>query len=326
MMGGNIDFSVVVPVYCEAKSLVELTDSIAEVFAGMGSADNFEILFVDDGSTDDSRDILRELVEERPYVRSIFFRRNQGKSMALMASFFHACGDIVITMDGDLQDDPKDIPVLLAKINEGYDIVSGYRQRRSDGFIRATGSKLFNYVVNRVSGLDLHDFNCGFKMFRANALKYLMVFGQFHRLIPLLGHHQGFKVSEVPVRNNTRKYGCSRYPAIRINGFFDLLSILFTAAYQFSPLYFFGRISLFIVVPSIIIALYLTGTHVLYLMGLYPVPLYSRPLFIVSLFGIMSGVYIFLTGFLADLFLHHHIGRNLREIVDGMIEEKNCDQ
>lgn len=313
-------FSVVVPAYNEAQSLVELTDRVAAVFHKMGREGNFEILFIDDGSTDSTADIVRQLKSARPYVRGIVLRANHGKSMALMTAFRHARGSYVVTMDADLQDNPEDIPALVARLDEGFDVVSGWRRQRNDGLVRTLGSRLFNRTVRAIGGPGIHDFNCGLKIFRSLVLKRVFVFGQHHRYIPLLAHLNGFKVSEVPVGNSPRKYGESKYPALRYQGLFDLLSILFTYKYSFSPLHFFGTIGAAIAIPSALVLLALVVGHVLFWFGL-ETELRNRPLLVLSAIGLLVGLNVFLAGFVCDFVLHHAIPHRVDETSDRNIKE-----
>lgn len=317
----SVLYTVAVPAFCEEHSMVELADRVAAVFTKMGYQDQFEILFVDDGSTDGTRDVLRQLAEERPFVRLLGFRRNHGKSLALMAAFTYARGQHIITIDADLQDNPEDIPKLTDKLAEGYDLVSGWRDKRQDGIIRTIYSGLFNKTVALVSGLGIHDFNCGFKLYKREVLEKIQVFGQLHRFIPYLAHAQGFKVGETLVHNSERKYGTSRFPAVRFAGVYDLFSIFFISRYSFSPLHFFGKVGLFMAVPSAAVFLFLIAEHVVSWFG-YIQPLVNRPLFMLSLVGMLLGVNVFLTGFVCDFVLHHGMRNNLRGILDGMIDEE----
>jgi len=315
-----ITHSVVVPVYCEAASLGELTDRIGATFVGMGRGDDFEVLFVDDGSVDSTPDVIRGLMREKPYVRSVTLRRNFGKSIALMAGFENSRGSIVVTLDGDLQDNPEDIPILLKKLDEGFDVVTGWRLARNDGFIRRFGSRLFNTTVARLTGLELHDFNCGFKAYRAAACATLRIYGQYHRYIPLQAHMLGFKVAEVRVENSERKHGLSKYRALRYEGLFDLFSLLFVHKYGLNPLHFFGTISLLLIFPSLFILAFLIGKHMLYWMGFSEeFMLLSRPLFSLSLNTLLLGAIIFFTGFVCDFVLHHHVRKNIGDIVDSCV-------
>lgn len=313
-------YSVVVPAYCEEQSLAELAARIAAVFEGLGHQGDFEILFVDDGSTDGTRQVLRTLAAERPYVRYCGFRRNQGKALALMAGFLATRGALVFTMDADLQDRPEDMPRLMAAMVEGIDVVSGWRERRNDGLLRGLYSKLFNATVSGLTGLKLHDFNCGFKLYRREVLERIQVYGQLHRFVPYLAHVQGFTVVEAAVGNAERKYGDSRFPAMRLGGIFDLLSLLFLSRYSFSPLHFFAKIGLLLGIPCAGIFTYLLGEHVLSWFGSVQ-PLVARPLLLVSLVGMLLAANIFLSGFVCDFMLHHRVRENLSDTIKTLIDE-----
>lgn len=315
----TVTFSLVVPVYNEEESLVELADRAEAVFHKMGASDSFEILYVDDGSSDGSRKVMQELKESRPYVNFIGFRKNQGKSLALMAGFSRSKGSLVITIDADLQDNPEDIPVLVEKLDDGFDVVSGQRERRNDGAIRARGSQLFNWTVSRMTGIEIHDFNCGFKVYKRSVLETIHVFGQLHRFIPVLANQQGFRIGEAYVRNSPRKYGESKYPAFRCSGFFDLLSILFTSRYAYSPMHFFGKFGLSLIIPSLLILGYLILQHVFTDFGSVQ-PLHARPLLLLSVLGVLIGMNIFLTGFISDLLLHHGMRKDLREMLSSFVD------
>ena len=312
----EITYSVVVPAFCEADSLVELADRVEQVFTQLGFANKFEILIVDDGSTDSTPAVIKRLAQDRPYLRCIVFRRNCGKSLALMAGFQSARGSIVITMDADLQDDPKDIPNLVKKLGEGFDLVSGWRQERQDLWIRRMGSRFYNWTVARLSGLDIHDANCGFKAYRAEVTKTITVYGQYHRFLPILAHLLGFKVAEAPVKNSNRKHGQSKFKTLRYEGLFDLLSMLFIHKYGLNPLHFFGVASMFLIIPSATTLFVLIAEHLLYLFGFGDqYILFNRPLFVLALFSLLMGVVIFFTGFVCDFILHHQIRGRIADIV-----------
>ncbi|MBT3628397.1 MAG: glycosyltransferase family 2 protein [Rhodospirillaceae bacterium] len=312
----TVKFTVIAPVFCEEESLGELADRVAATFATMGEADSFELLIVDDGSTDGTAAVIGALESERPYVRSVTLRRNCGKSMALMAGFENAAGELIFTMDGDLQDNPEDMPELLKKLEEGFDMVNGWRQRRQDQSVRKLGSRLFNFAVVRTTGLKLHDLNCGFKLYRREVVEALCVYGQYHRYIPLQAHLMGFRVSEAKIGNSARKYGKSKYRSFRYQGLFDLLSILFTYKYGLNPLHFFGVIGLILILPSFGAIAYMLVEHILYWFGLSEgQQLLNRPLLSLSLSVLLIGIIIFLTGFVCDFILHHQIRRNIRQIV-----------
>ena len=317
MVFDMIKYTVIAPVYCEEESLAELADRVAATFAKMGEEGAFELLIVDDGSTDGTADVIRQLKSGRPYLRAVTLRRNCGKSMALMAGFENAEGELIFTMDGDLQDNPEDMPRLLKKLDEGFDMVSGWRLRRQDQIIRKLGSRLFNRAVVWTTGLKLHDLNCGFKLYRKEVVKVLCVFGQYHRYIPLQAHLTGFRVSEVKIGNSRRKYGKSKYRSFRYQGLFDLLSILFTYKYGLNPLHFFGVIGLILILPGLAGLAYLVVEHILYWADMREgQQLLNRPLLSLSLSVLIMGIIIFLTGFVCDFILHHQIRRNIRHIVD----------
>jgi glycosyltransferase involved in cell wall biosynthesis len=235
--------SVIVPAYNESESLPELVDRVGRVLGPEGG--EWEVLVVDDGSTDETLPVLERMSSENPRVRFLSFQRNYGKSAALAVAFQEATGDRIITMDADLQDDPEEIPQLLAKIDEGWDLVSGWKQDRQDPVSKTMPSKLFNAVTSAVSGLRLHDFNCGLKAYRGPVVKELPLYGELHRFLPALAHWQGFRVTEIPVRHHARKYGTSKFGARRfINGFLDLITVTFVHSGKFSPLHVFGRIGI----------------------------------------------------------------------------------
>ncbi len=235
------DLSIVIPAYNEAESLPELVERIEAAVAPLGL--NHEVWIIDDGSRDDTPAVLRSLADRYPAVRGIRFSRNFGKAAALSAGFQRAQGRYVVTMDADLQDDPAEIPRLLAKLEEGYDLVSGWKQDRKDGFVKNQTSRLFNLVTSRAVGLRLHDFNCGLKAYRREALAAVRLYGELHRFIPALVHRGGFRVTELPVRHHPRKYGTTKYGLARfLNGFLDLLTMLFLTSRGTSPLHLFGRI------------------------------------------------------------------------------------
>jgi glycosyltransferase involved in cell wall biosynthesis len=238
-----VRISVVVPAFNEAESLPELHALVKNELVKLGVS--HEILFVDDGSRDGTLEAIRRLKALDPSVRGISFRRNFGKSAALAVGFAEARGEIIVTMDADLQDDPTEMPKLLARLDEGFDLVSGWKQDRKDPISKTVPSRLFNAVTSMACGLKLHDFNCGFKAYRAAAAKSLEVYGELHRYLPALSHWQGFRVTEVPVRHHPRKYGVTKFGMNRfVNGFLDLISVSFIYSGSRSPLHVFGRIGL----------------------------------------------------------------------------------
>ena len=237
------DIAVVVPAFNEAESLPELVERIDAAITAMGRT--WEVWVIDDGSTDATFAVTEELSKARPQVHGLCFGRNFGKAAALAAGFKAASAHIVITMDADLQDDPAEIPDLVAKIEEGWDLVSGWKQDRKDSFIKNNTSKIFNWFTSRMCGLRLHDFNCGLKAYRREVTRKVRLYGDMHRYVPALAHLDGFRVTEKPVRHFARKYGTTKYGMARfVNGFLDLLTVYFLHARRTSPLHFFGRAGL----------------------------------------------------------------------------------
>lgn len=241
--GAGCDLSVVVPAFNEAESLPELVERIAAAANARGL--DWEIWIVDDGSTDGTFAVTEDLARTEPRVHGLSFGRNFGKAAALAAGFSVAGGAVVVTMDADLQDDPAEIPALLAKLDEGYDLVSGWKQQRKDGLVKNQTSKVFNWFTARMCGLRLHDFNCGLKAYRRAVTQRVRLYGDMHRYVPALAHLDGFRVAELPVRHAARKHGRTKYgPARFVNGFLDLLTVYFLHAKRTSPLHFFGRLGL----------------------------------------------------------------------------------
>jgi glycosyltransferase involved in cell wall biosynthesis len=249
--------SVVVPLYNEENSLDELYREISAALEPHGRP--FEVIFVDDGSTDGSARVLSQLHDEATNVVVVHLRRNFGKAVALQAGFLEAQGDIVVTIDADLQDDPAEIPQLLAKLDDGFDLVSGWKTRRNDPWSRRVLSRLFNWTTAVVSGVHLHDVNCGLKAYRAEALRGIRLYGELHRFIPVLAAYRGFRVAEIPVNHRPRQHGRSRYGLNRyLRGLFDLVTVTFMGRYRHRPLHLFGGIGLLMGLAGFLILLYLT--------------------------------------------------------------------
>ena len=244
--------SVVIPVYNEEESLPELYERLEEVTSKLGW--DYEYIFVDDGSTDRSIIVLRELLEKDPvHVCVISFRRNYGKSAALETAFRAVDGDVIVTMDADLQDDPAEIPNLIARLDAGADLVSGWKKTRHDPVSKTVPSKLFNSVTSLMSGIKLHDFNCGLKAYRRQVVDSITIYGELHRFIPVLAGWEGFKVDEIEVQHARRKYGASKYGTRRfLNGVFDLITVMFVTRRALNPLHFFGRIAFVLFVVGMI--------------------------------------------------------------------------
>ncbi|MCK9994753.1 MAG: glycosyltransferase family 2 protein [Candidatus Krumholzibacteria bacterium] len=288
------DIAVVVPAFNEAESLPELVDRIDEAIQKLGRT--WEVWIIDDGSSDDTFDVVEKLAAARTQVHGISFGRNFGKAAALAAGFRAASAHIVITMDADLQDDPAEIPALVGKIEEGWDLVSGWKQDRKDNFIKNNTSKIFNWFTSRMCGLNLHDFNCGLKAYRREVTQSVKLYGDMHRYVPALAHMDGFRVTELPVRHFVRKYGQTKYGMARfINGFLDLLTVYFLHARRTSPLHFFGRAGLGFMTVGGGISLYFL---VYWMMGN---GLRLRPVLLLGLVFILVALQFISLGLIAEL-------------------------
>lgn len=291
----NQMISVVIPLYNEEDSLNELSQRLEKVFEFLKC--NYEVIFVDDGSTDSSFAKIKEIHRKNPKFHCIKLRRNYGKSAALAKGFRAVKGNVVITMDADLQDDSDEIPDLIKVLNSGYDLVSGWKKIRYDPFIKKHTSKLFNFFTSKLSGIRLHDFNCGLKAYKKDVVKSLKIYGEMHRYIPAIAHLSGYKVTEKTVKHHARKYGVTKFGANRfINGFLDLLTVVFTNKYMKRPLHFFGSIGIATSLIGFVITLYLTVIK--FTEGK---PLSDRPLFLVGIFFIIIGVQFLSLGLIAEM-------------------------
>jgi glycosyltransferase involved in cell wall biosynthesis len=288
--------SVVIPLLNEEESLRELFFQITEALRHMRRP--YEIIFVDDGSTDGSFSVLTSLHTEHPaIVRAIRFRRNFGKSAALSAGFKEAQGDLVVTMDADLQDDPKEIPSLIAMLADSYDLVSGWKKKRHDSLVFTLPSRIANAVTSALTGLRVHDLNCGLKVYRREVVKELRIYGDLYRYIPILAHEAGFRVGEKAVQHHARKYGHSKYTVGKFyRGFLDLLTILFTAKYIRRPLHLFGVWGL----ASFFIGSVIDG-WLIFERIIGETSLSNRPLFLVGFFFIIIGVQFISLGLLGEM-------------------------
>lgn len=285
--------SIIVPMYNEEESVKKLHEKIQEAVQGRYS---YEIIFIDDGSTDQSVARVKEIIAEDPNVHLIVFRKNFGKAAALQAGFRNCVGDVVITMDADLQDDPKEIPRFIEKLEEGYDLVSGWKKERHDPLEKRLPSKLFNKVTSHLSGVYLHDFNCGFKAYRREVVDSIDVYGELHRYIPVLAYRKGFRITEIVVEHHAREFGKSKYGFERyLRGLFDSMTVAFLGKFYDRPMYFFGKIGLALCALGGAICLYLT---VLWCMGQ---AIGSRPLLMLGVLLLILGVQMFSTGFLGDM-------------------------
>ena len=293
--------SVVTPALNEAEAIGELLAALAEV--AERNHLQLEIIVVDDGSTDGTWERLLEAAGADPRIRGIRLRRTFGKAAALAAGFAAARGDVIVTIDADLQDDPQEIPLLLAKLEVGLDAVSGWKQQRQDPWHKVWASRLFNYVVGLVSGVRLHDHNCGLKAYRRAVVEELQLYGELHRFIPVLAHARGFKVGEVVVRHRPRRHGRSKFGAQRlVRGALDLLTVMFLTGYRYRPLHLIGGVGLLAFVAG---AAGLGYLAVLWLMGHRPIG--DRPLLTYSLLSNLLGTQLMAVGFLAELLTTYHV-------------------
>jgi glycosyltransferase involved in cell wall biosynthesis len=307
--------SVVVPLFNEERSLETLYREIAEALEQQGQP--YEVIFVDDGSTDGSLTALAQLHSETTNVVVVHLRRNFGKAAALQAGFLEARGDMVVTIDADLQDDPGEIPQLLAKLDEGFDLVSGWKTRRNDPLVRRLFSRLFNWATGVVSGVRLHDVNCGLKAYRAEVLRGMRLYGELHRFIPILASYRGFRIAEIPVNHRARQHGRSRYgPERYLRGFFDLLSVTFMGRYRHRPLHLFGGIGLLTGAVGLVVLLYLT------VLRLWGEAIGHRPLLTLGVLLVVVGIQFISLGLLSELITSQHEERmGERERSEQVVED-----
>lgn len=314
-MEQSIDISVVVPLYNEEESLAELVAWIDRVARENGLS--YEIIMVDDGSTDGSWRVVEELKSHYPAIRGLSFMRNYGKSAALYCGFELSRGEVVFTMDADLQDSPDEIPEMRRMIlEEGYDLVSGWKRKRHDPVGKRWPSKFFNLTARVVSGIKLHDFNCGLKAYRRKVVKAVEVYGEMHRYIPILAKHAGFKhIGEKVVTHYERKYGVSKFGWERmVKGYLDLISVSFMSRFGRSPMYLFGGVGTMMFLAGLVAIIWIVVEKLL-----YEYPLTNQPLFYISLTAVVIGVQLFLAGFLAELINRRSTDRN-HYLVDDKID------
>ncbi len=315
-----MDISIVVPAYNERESLPELLRQIHEAVTPLNMS--YEVIVVDDGSTDGTFDVAVSLRETYPTLRAIRFRRNYGKSPALAEGFKLAAGRYVITMDADLQDDPHEIKNLLAKLDEGFDMVSGWKKIRHDPISKTLPSKVFNYVTSKITGIKLHDFNCGLKAYRREVIETLNVYGEMHRFLPVLAHFNGFRVGEIVVQHHPRKFGKSKYGFARIfNGLFDLMTVIFLTRFRTSPLHVFGMVGLASFSAGFLIELYFTIEKLL------GHPIKQRPLFFLGILLLIVGVQFVGFGLVAEMISANHAENVRYNIAEkaGFDEPVNID-
>lgn len=314
-----MDLSVVIPVYNEEESLPELTGWVDRVCRNSGIS--CEIIFIDDGSTDSSWKVISSLAKTGQGIKGIRFRRNYGKAAALHTGFREATGDVVITMDSDLQDSPDEIPELVRMIKEeGFHLVSGWKKKRYDPFVKRITSKLYNYTARVASGIKLHDFNCGLKAYRGDVVRSIEVFGEMHRYIPMLAKEAGFnKIGEKVVEHRARKYGVTKYGLDRfVKGYLDLLTIGFITRFGKSPMHLFGSLGTLMFIIGFLMALFLGVKKLWYVFNEMRAPLVTdSPFFYIALSAMIIGTLLFMTGFLGEL-----INRNSSERNSYLIKER----
>ena len=316
MSADTLDLTLVIPLYNEEESLPELMAWIDRVSAAH-QISRFESILVDDGSSDGSWKVISELAHRYPWVKGIRFRRNYGKSAALQKGFEAASGDVVITMDADLQDSPEEIPELMRMIREeGYDLVSGWKKDRKDPIGKTLPSKLFNAVTRRASKIKLHDFNCGLKAYKNEVVKNIEVYGEMHRYIPVLAKWAGFRrIGEKVVQHQPRKFGYSKFGWERmLNGFLDILSIMFVGKFGKRPMHFFGTIGVLFFFIGFGILAYLSYLKIIEDI----IRISDRPVFFFGILTLIIGTQFFLTGFLAEMISRNAPHRNRYKIADTL--------
>jgi len=298
----KVAISIVVPVMNEEQSIAILFDKLSEQLDSLGQT--YEVIFVDDGSTDNTFAELKKLHDEHPgIVRVVRFRRNFGKTPALVAGFARCRGEIIFTMDGDLQDDPEEIPNFLAKLDEGYDLVSGWKFPRLDPPSKTFPSRVFNGMVSTLTGVHLHDINNGFKAYRREVIEdtHLKLYGEFHRFVPVMAQWRGFRITEIKVRHYPRKYGVSKFGASRFaRGLIDLLNVLFLTSFLRTPLRFFGALGFWTFFLGVLVDIFVIGRRIF-----YGQQIHNQPLLFVGILLMIFGVQFVLTGLQSEMIRHY---------------------
>ena len=320
-MENIIDISIVIPVFNEEESIVELN---TQILGALSEKYSYEILYINDGSNDNSKNIINSLIENNSRIRLISFYRNKGKSDALNAGFKISKGKIVITLDSDLQDDPHEFNKLINKINDGWDMVSGWKKDRKDPISKTFPSKIFNLVLRVLTGIKIHDFNCGIKAYKSQVVKSLNLYGGLHRFIPALAKNAGFTISEEIVNHRERKYGGSKYGTSRMfHGFFDLITILFLKKYLNKPLHLFGKFGILFSLSGLLINFYLSYKWIIF--NYFNIGLkYSinRPLLFLGILLLLVGIQFISIGLLGELIVYFNRKNNFDS---DDIEYINCD-
>ncbi len=296
--------SVIVPVHNENQSLLEMDFRLHQALRSLEKGFEYQIIYIDDGSTDNSNLLLKNL-SKNFRTELVTLRANFGKSMALLAGFKYAKGEFIATIDSDLQDFPEDIPVMFNFMQEtNCDVVCGWRFKRKDTFAKKLVSKLYNYTIKIITGLEIHDHNCGLKLYRKNVISHISVYGQFHRYLALQAHLSKFIIKECRVQNAPRKFGESKYPTLRMEGIFDLISVLLASNARFTPSHFFGIVSSFPFIGSTLIMIYLLSLHTYAVFtGDNTYLITSRPLFVIAVFLFLASIQILTAGLVCDFYL-----------------------
>jgi len=288
------ELSIIIPVFNEEESILELAEEISGVMKELSA--EYELIFIDDGSRDSSYDKIKSLADKDSRINGVRFRRNYGKAAALSEGFRISNGKMIVTMDSDLQDDPAEIPVLMKKLDEGFDVISGWKKNRKDPWTKRFPSKIFNLVTRMMSGIKIHDFNCGLKIYRSDVIKTVRVYGELHRYIPVLAKLAGFKVSELVVNHRPRKFGKTKFGASRfLKGFLDLTTVLFLGKFERNPLHFFGILGGFLFLSGLVINGYLT---IQWFGGVW---LGNRPILFLGILLMIVGIQFISLGLLAEM-------------------------
>jgi glycosyltransferase involved in cell wall biosynthesis len=311
-----MEISFVIPVFNEERSVRELYAGITEQMRTM--SERYEVIFLDDGSTDASFEKLLDIAMKDDRVQVLKFRRNFGKSVALDEGFKRSKGEIIVTMDADLQDDPKEISRFISELDKGYDLVSGWKKVRKDPFfVKNLPSKVFNFMVRCISGLKIHDYNCGFKAYKENLARRLPLYGDLYRYIPAIAHSMGFKVTEIPIEHHPRMYGKSKYGLNRFtHGLFDFITIIFLTKYLKRPMHLFGLVGFFFSITGFLICLYLS---IIWFLG---ERIGNRPLLLLGVLLILLGTQFIFTGLVAEMIAYNKQEKTQDDAVDKIIENK----
>ncbi|MEK6961390.1 MAG: glycosyltransferase family 2 protein [Nanoarchaeota archaeon] len=305
------ELSFVIPVYNEEENIPQLYRELTDVMKSVKRT--YELIFIDDGSNDRSMRVIKELASRDPRVQYLSFRRNFGKSRALAEGFPCSRGSVIFTMDGDLQDDPREIPKFLAKMDEGYELVSGWKQRRQDPLGKTLPSKFFNWLTGRMTGIKLHDFNCGFKCYTRDAAMSLDIYGELHRYLPAIAHWKGFKVTEIPIHHRPRVAGKSKFGVSRLlKGFLDLFTVKFLMAFREKPAHAFSSLGMLMFLAG-----FIAGSYLAYENLVYKAPI-VRPLLFFVVLAIIVGIQLVSFGFISEL-----IAYNSRKDLGSGVKEKS---